>query len=403
MRKSDIYRKSVINQILTEGKTINNRIRFTYNNNTNTGLYREIITLDEIKKSTNDFEVEGSLELFLENFLYDRISGVIEESGYVVDTDNIDINSSDFYDGYQMNIPILKESEDLLEDLFNEIDEELQPAPAPQAPAPKPAAPAPVINKQVKNTVKNVPLSKEPTAGQTPHLPTQAKARKTQNPRKVDLLLKSVFESKFNDYKITTDAGKWKAIKTLKADGKLVITWESVKAPNMLVETVLFPADSNKVKIKVNDRKGQVFIDHFFEIYRIPTDAFLAERFFRKTYINLLKKFIDSRVITLEPFNTEFIFWKTDNPNFSYSFSSPNKNKIILDLISFISIARKPILDDFFEQNNLKHKQGYLQTLLDSAEAAGIFRFKREGNEIIILKGPNYKSFLEGKIRRVVT
>ena len=403
MRKSDIYRKSVINQILTEGKTINNRIRFTYNNNTNTGLYREIITLDEIKKSTNDFEVEGSLELFLENFLYDRISGVIEESGYVVDTDNIDINSSDFYDGYQMNIPILKESEDLLEDLFNEIDEELQPAPAPQAPAPKPAAPAPVINKQVKNTVKNVPLSKEPTAGQTPHLPTQAKARKTQNPRKVDLLLKSVFESKFNDYKITTDAGKWKAIKTLKADGKLVITWESVKAPNMLVETVLFPADSNKVKIKVKDRKGQVFIDHFFEIYRIPTDAFLAERFFRKTYINLLKKFIDSRVITLEPFNTEFIFWKTDNPNFSYSFSSPNKNKIILDLISFISIARKPILDDFFEQNNLKHKQGYLQTLLDSAEAAGIFRFKREGNEIIILKGPNYKSFLEGKIRRVVT
>ena len=240
MRKSDIYRKSVINQILTEGKTINNRIRFTYNNNTNTGLYREIITLDEIKKSTNDFEVEGSLELFLENFLYDRISGVIEESGYVVDTDNIDINSSDFYDGYQMNIPILKESEDLLEDLFNEIDEELQPAPAPQAPAPKPAAPAPVINKQVKNTVKNVPLSKEPTAGQTPHLPTQAKARKTQNPRKVDLLLKSVFESKFNDYKITTDAGKWKAIKTLKDDGKLVITWESVKAPNMLVETVLY-------------------------------------------------------------------------------------------------------------------------------------------------------------------
>jgi hypothetical protein len=105
----------------------------------------------------------------------------------------------------------------------------------------------------------------------------------------------------------------------------------------------------------------------------------------------------------LEPFNTEFIFWKTDNPAFSYSFSSPNKNKIILDLISFISTARKPILDDFFEQNNLKHKQGYLQTLLDAAEAAGIFRFKREGNEIIIVKGPNYKYFLEGKVRRVTT
>ena len=66
-----------------------------------------------------------------------------------------------------------------------------------------------------------------------------------------------------------------------------------------------------------------------------------------------------------------------------------------------LSTAKKPILDDFFEQNNLKHKQGYLQTLLDSAEAAGIFQFKREGNEILILRGPNYKAFLEGKVRRV--
>jgi hypothetical protein len=106
-------------------------------------------------------------------------------------------------------------------------------------------------------------------------------------------------------------------------------------------------------------------------------------------------------VIQLDPFNLDYVFWKTDNPNFSYSFSSPNKNKIILGLISFISTAKKPILDDFFEANNLKHKQGYLQTLLDSSEAAGIFKFKREGNEIIILRGPNYKAFLEGKMRRV--
>jgi hypothetical protein len=302
-----------------------------------------------------------------------------------------------------MRIPILKENEELLEDLFSEIDAELEPKPAPAAPAPAAPAPAPVINKQIKNVVKNVPITKEPTAGQTPHIPTQAKAKKTQNPRRVDLVLKSVFESKFNDYKLSTDVGDWKPIKTLKEDGKLMITWESVKSPSTLIETVLFPGDSNKVKIKVKNRQGKVFINHFFEIYRIPTDAFVGERFFRKTYFNLLKKFIDTRVITLEPFNTEFIFWKTDNPSFSYSFSSPNKNKIILDLIGFISTARKPILDDFFEQNNLKHKQGYLQTLLDAAEAAGIFRFKREGNEIIILKGPNYKSFLNGKLRRVTT
>ena len=115
-----------------------------------------------------------------------------------------------------------------------------------------------------------------------------------------------------------------------------------------------------------------------------------------------MKKYIDTNVVQIDPFKYDFVFWKTDNPNFSYSFSTPNKNKIILDLISFISTAKKPILDDFFEQNNLKHKQGYLQTLLDSAEAAGIFKFKREGNEILILRGPNYKAFLEGKVRRVV-
>jgi hypothetical protein len=407
MRKSDQYRKLIVDQILSEGKSENNRVQLSYNRLENTGLYREIITIDEIKKVTRNFDEETSLDFFLEDFLHNRISGVLEESGYSIDMDAVDINSSDFYDGYQMKIPILKENEELLEDLFSEIDTELAPKPAPAAPvpAPKPPVPtiAPVINKQVKNMVKNVPITKEPTAGQTPHLPTQAKVRKTQNPRRVDLVLKSTFESKFNDYKLATDLGDWKPIKTLKEDGKLMITWESVKAPAVLIETVLFPGDSNKIRIKVKNRQGKIFINHFFEIYRIPTDTSVAERFFRKTYFNLLKKFIDTRVIVLEPFNTEFIFWKTDNPSFSYSFSSPNKNKIILDLISFISTARKPILDDFFEQNNLKHKQGYLQTLLDASEAAGIFRFKREGNEIIILKGPNYKSFLDGKLRRVTS
>lgn len=406
MKRSDVYRKSIINQILTEGQSSNNRVSFSYDRDKNSGFYSEIITLDEIKQSTDDFTEEVSVENFLENFIHNRIGVILEDSGYSINMDAIDINSTNFYDGYELNVPILKENDELFEDLFGEIDAELEPkaAPAP-APSPAPTTPAPdkIINKHVKNRVSDVPITKEPTAGQTPHLPTQAKVRKTQNPRKVDLLLKSVFESKFVDYKLSSDVGDWKPIKTLKADGKLMVTWESVKEPTLLVETILFPADSNKVKIKVKNRKGQVFIDHFLEIYRIPTDAFLAERFFRKTYFNLLKKFIDTRVITLEPFSTEFIFWKTDNPSFSYSFSSPNKNKIILDLISFISTARKPILDDFFEQNNLKHKQGYLQTLLDAAEAAGIFRFKREGNEIIILKGPNYKPFLDGKVRRVAS
>lgn len=408
MRRSDVHRKSIINQILTEGKSSNNRVSLSYNKNQNIGVYSEIITLDEIRLSTSEFTEESSVEKFLENFVHNRIALILENSGYSINVNAVDINSSDFYDGYELNIPILKENEDLFEDLFSEIDAELGPKvePAPVSPVvQKTISPAPdkIINKDIKNKVSGVPITKEPTANQTPDLPAQAKARKTQNPRKVDLLLKSTFESKFLDYKLSSDVGDWKPIKTLKADGKLMITWESVKESSLLIETILFPSDSNKVKIKVKNRQGGVFIDHFFEIYRIPTDAFLAERFFRKTYFNLLKKFVDTRVITLEPFKTEFIFWKTDNPNFSYSFSSPNKNKILLDLISFISTARKPILDDFFEQNNLKHKQGYLQTLLDASEAAGIFRFKREGNEIIILKGPNYKPFLDGKIRRVTT
>jgi len=72
----------------------------------------------------------------------------------------------------------------------------------------------------------------------------------------------------------------------------------------------------------------------------------------------------------------------------------------VLNLIAFIKTAQKPILDDFFEQNNLKHKQGYLQTLLDAAEDAGIFEFRRQGNEVLVGKGVNFSAFLEGRIRK---
>jgi len=389
INNSDKYRQFIVGKIITEGKSPNNRINITYDKSTNKGFYKEVLTINEIDKVTNGFE-EESIDTYLNDFLYNRIYNVLNESGYTVDTDLIDINTTDFYDGYEISIPILKEFDDLLEDLFNEIDDEMVDS-------------GKVYNKQTDNTVSDVPLNKEPDTKQTPNVPDDAKTEKTQNPKRVDLLLKSVFESKFNNYTIKSDAGDWKPTKSLKDDGKLAITWETDKTNNVLIETILFPNDSNKIKLKVKNRKGVVLIEDFFEIYSIPTDSFLAEKFIRKTYINLLKKFIDNRVITLEPFNTEFIFWKTDNPSFSYSFSSPNKNKILLDLISFINVAKKPILDDFFEQNNLKHKQGYLQTLLDSAESAGIFSFKREGNEIIILKGPNYKDFLAGKIRRVIS
>lgn len=388
MNKSDQYRKTILGKILNEGKSPNNRIKFTYDELSDTGNYREILTIDEITEVTNNFS-EEHIDTYLNNFLHNRVSNILSEYGYTVHMSAVDINTTDFYDGYEINLPIIKESDEILEDIFNEIDAEISSANA--------------SNSDTENSASNIPINKEPTSKQIDTIPDEAKSEKTQNPKRVDLLLKSVFETKFNNYTIKSDAGDWKPTKSLKDGGKLVITWETDKTNNILIETVFFPKDTNKIKLKVKTRKGEVLIEDHFEVYSIPTDDFLAEKFIRKTYINLLKKFIDNRVITLEPFNTDFIFWKTDNPSFSYSFSSPNKNKILLDLISFISVAKKPILDDFFEQNNLKHKQGYLQTLLDSAESAGIFSFKRDGNEIIILKGPNYKEFLSGKIRRVVS
>jgi hypothetical protein len=160
----------------------------------NSGVYSEIITIEEIQESTENFTNESSVENFLENFIHNRIGVILEDCGYSINMNLVDLGSSDFYDGYELNVPILKENEELLEDLFSEIDSELTPEPKsvePEVSKPTPAAPAPskIINKHVKNRVSDVPITKEPTAGQTPHLPTQAKARKTQNPRKVDLLL----------------------------------------------------------------------------------------------------------------------------------------------------------------------------------------------------------------------
>lgn len=372
MNKADKYRKLLIENIINNQTYLNNRV--SININEGKGIYREIIPIDEIQILSEDTGITN----YVIDLASTRINKIISEYGYIIDENEIDYSSTDFYDGYELTIPIIKENYDASEELFNEIDQIIRP-----------------------NKSSHTPITKEPTTQQTPNLPIGARKEKTQNPRRVDLIIKSVFESKFNNYELSTDVGKWKAIKTIKNDGKLLITWEHKVETSMLIETLFFPKDTNKILVTVKNRSGEVFLNTYFEIYRIPTDDFLAQKFFRKTIFKLLKKYIDTNVIQLEPFSQEFIFWKTDSLNFSYSFSTPNKNKIILDLISFISTAQKPILDDFFEQNNLKHKQGYLQTLLDSAESAGIFKFTREGNEIIISRGPNYKAFLEGKIRRV--
>lgn len=395
MTKADLIRKKLITNILTEGQQMNNRINLKIDGDT--GLYNEILTINEITEVTDNFKTHSNINSYLNEFIFERLNGILENFGYEVN-ENVDVAASDIYDGYELNVPIKRKPYSSLDELFNEIDQEMgQNKPQNQqqvqtlAPSPTP-----------KNNASQTPINQEPGKGKTPHLPTVAKKAKTQNPRKVDMVLKALFESKFNGYKLTTDIGKWKAVKTLKKEDKLSITWESVEDERIIIETIIFPKDTNKILVDVRDRAGKRFLETFFEIYRIPTDYHSAEKFFRKTLFSLLKKYIETNVIQIDAFKERFVFWKTDNPSFSYSFSTPNKNKIILDLISFISTAKKPILDDFFEQNNLKHKQGYLQTLLDSAEAAGIFMFKREGNEILILRGPNYKAFLDGRVRRVV-
>lgn len=385
MDNLNILRNNVIGNLLNESVVIKETVSASIDGDN--GFYTEIMTINEIMTS-------GKTVLeFIDHYIDDEIDIILESHGYGVDYNRLDKNSSDLYDGYRFKIPIKKVHRDPVEDFFAEIDEALNNQ--------QPVQPA-QVNPHVKNAASNVPLSQEPGKHLTQHLPVGVKKQKTQNPKKVDLILKNVFQSKFNKYRLSTDAGKW--IPTTKAEpnGKLYVRWENKEATNIKIDCLLFPNDTNKIEIWVKNPQGQVLIKTFFEIYRIPTNEFIAEKFFRKTFFNLLKKYIDMKVILLDPFVTRFVFWKSDNPTYSYSFSSPKKNKIILDLIQFINTAQKPILDDFFEQNNLKHKQGYLQTLLDSSEAAGIFRFKREGNEIIILRGPNYKAFLEGKVRRVM-
>ena len=234
-----------------------------------------------------------------------------------------------------------------------------------------------------------------------PTMSVKNQSQRHQNPHKVNLMLKTLFTQKYeNQYEINTDAGKWSPVKSLNKDGALFIEWRNEEY-KLVLTTWLFPNNSNKIEVEVRNNDSSVKINHYFEIYRIPRTNEEGEYFFEKSFFNLLKKFIDTQVIKMSPVNKEFTFWKSDNPFYPYSFSTPKKNKIINDLIRFINIAKNPKLDTFFTQNNLKHKQGYLQTLLDSAEEAEIFEFVRQGNEIIVKRGNNFKQYTDGKVRRI--
>lgn len=374
MTNADIYRKNIINKLL-KNKVINNRVSLF--NEGDTFYYSEILPLTEIIK----VKKQKTLYNFLFEFTNKRLNKVLNDNNLFLDYDKIDITSSDFYDGYELKVPLkppLKESKKLILENTHHLDDDL----------------SDLYEMLDKIDGENVDVSD----GESSELTT---FRKNQDPSKVDRVLKYVARSEFSDHKINSDAGTWK-VSDIKNEGdKLLIIFKNDNHNDVIIELLFFPDDSNKIKVSVKHKSGEVLIRNFIEVYRIPTNSYVAKIFFRKTVFNLLKKFIDDKVIRLKPFSDEFVFWKTDNPNFSYSFSSPKKNKIISNLIQFVNFMNKPILDDFFEQHNLKHKQGYLQNLLDASEAAGIFKYKREGNEIIIHSGVNYKAFLNGKLRRV--
>jgi S1-C subfamily serine protease len=98
-----------------------------------------------------------------------------------------------------------------------------------------------------------------------------------------------------------------------------------------------------------------------------------------------------------------------------YAFAVPVNlvKKVMDDLLEFGKVQRAflgvqitEINSEVAKEKGLSSTSGIYVAKVNNesaAEAAGIFRFKREGNEIIILKGPNYKSFLNGKLRRVTT
>lgn len=366
-------RKKIISSLLNENKIINKRINILDINEEL--FYNEILLFNELNEVCTSKSITA--EEYLKNFVFNELNEVVKDYGISINENKINIESTDFYDGYEINIP-LKESNTVLDNLFTEID-----------------------NAIIKNTASGVPINKEPYSKKLPNLPTDIKDRKFQNPKRINLFLKKIIEDDFIEHEIQSDIGTWTLKDVLNKNDKVNVKWVHKQYNYITIEGLFFPMDSNKIMIKVYN-KQRLLKETFFEIYNIPIGEDNTKKFLRKTVFKLLKKYIDTEVIQLDPFKDDFIFWKTNNPSFLYTFSMPDKNKIILDLINFINTAQKPILDDFFENNNLKHKQGYLQSLLDAAESAGIFIFKREGNEILILRGRNYKSFLEGKLRRIV-
>lgn len=325
---------------------------------------------------------------FFKKFLTERFSKIAKAAGLEIGEYTIKRSDPDYGGEFLMKIEMYKANDDpQMDELINEL--------SPVRDIRVNRDSEQIVNPQ--GQMVNTLVSPDNRFNQV-YMPSH----ESTDPKLVDRLLKTLFDEKFDTkYTLSTDVGDWHPVKTLSTpEGKTFIQWEHEETTKVIIQTTFFKDDTNKITVNVTNAVQEHLIDTTFEVYRIPTDTFLVERFFRKVYFSALKKFINTQVIKLEPFRRSFVFWKSTNPQFSYSFSEPRKNQIVLNLIGFIKTAQRPVLDDFFEQNNLRHKQGYLQTLLDAAEDAGIFDFNREGNEVMIVKGTNFKAFLEGRIRK---
>lgn len=147
MTKADLYRKELLKNIISEGKQLNNRINLTVNNGV--GLYSEILTLDEISLITENFTTHSSVNEYLEELVNKRFEEIFEDFGYKVNESELYLDSTNCYDGYELNIPIIKENYHPVHELFNEIDQ--------------------VLNPVLKNKASETPLTKEPETHNTPN------------------------------------------------------------------------------------------------------------------------------------------------------------------------------------------------------------------------------------------
>ena len=87
MTEADLYRKTLIENIIKDGTQKNNRLNVNFKHGK--GVYSEVITLDEIKIVTNNFTTHNNVESFLNEFISERLTPIMGDF-------NINWNSDEY-------------------------------------------------------------------------------------------------------------------------------------------------------------------------------------------------------------------------------------------------------------------------------------------------------------------